>query len=467
MIWLVFTILALLAAAALLIPFLRAPAPPARRADYDVEIYRDQLAEIERDVARGLIGEAEAKAARTEIARRALAADAERSGPDVAATGERRIPRAILGLAVVVPMGALLIYLDVGSPGLPGQPLAERHAVAPDNNAKQDEALVAQLAERMKERPDDLQGWLLLARSYGTLGRYDDAVTAWRNVRRLAPEAPEHIGPLAEALVQAAGGSVTPEALALFQAAAKADETDARPRFYLGLARAQAGDSRGALQAWIDLVTISPRDAPWLPTVRGQIQRIAAQAGIDPVTIQPSAEASALAARTAGGPPPGPTADMIARLPPGEQQQMIRGMVDSLAARLEAEPNDVEGWRRLGRARKVLGENDKAIEAYAKAAELAPTRVEVLSDYATILFEGVKPGEKLPERFVGVMAKILEADPNHPDALWFTGVAEAEAGRRAAAVALWQRLLDKLPANSPEREEIAAQIERLRKQEAN
>ncbi len=467
MIWLAFAVLALIAAAALLLPFLRRSSSGATRADYDVEIYRDQLAEIERDLSRNLIGESEARAARTEIARRALAADAERASTSAAAPAARTIPTAILALAVIVPLGALLIYLDVGSPRLPGQPLAARHDTNPTEAARQDQALVTQLAERMKERPDDVQGWLLLARSYATLGRHDDAVTAWRNVRRLAPEAPEHLGPFAEALVQAAGGSVTPEALSLFQAATKTDGNDPRPRFYIGLARAQAGDSRGALQAWIDLVTISPPDAPWLVTVRGQIQRVAAQAGIDPASIAPSAEASAQAAREAGGPPPGPTADMIARLPPGEQQQMIRGMVESLAARLEAEPNDVEGWRRLGRARRVLGETDKAIEAYAKAAELAPGRVEVLSDYAGLLFEGIGPGDKLPAPFVAVMAKILAADPNHLDALWFTGVAEAEAGRRAAAVALWQRLIDRLPQGSPERAEIETEIERLRKQEAN
>lgn len=467
MIWVVFALLALAAAGALLMPFLRRTESVTTRADYDVEIYRDQLAEIERDLGRGLIGEAEARAARTEIARRALAADAARGSTVAATSGSRPVPLSVLGVALVVPLAALIIYLDVGSPGLPGQPLAARHDTSQTEAARQDQALVAQLAERLKERPDDLQGWLLLARSYGSLGRHDEAIAAWRNVRRLAPDAPEHLGPFAEALIQAAGGSVTPEALTLLQAAARADEADPRPRFYMGLARAQAGDTRGALQAWTDLVAISPRDAPWLPTVRAQIQRVAAQAGIDPASLAPSADAAALAARQAGGPPPGPTADMIARLPPGEQQQMIRGMVDSLAARLEAEPDDVEGWRRLGRARRVLGETDKAVEAYAKAAELAPGRVEVLSDYATILFEGIKPGDKLSPAFVAVMARILAVDPNHPDALWFTGVAEAEAGRRAAAVALWQRLVDRLPANAPERAEIQAQIEQLRKQEAN
>ena len=162
--------------------------------------------------------------------------------------------------------------------------------------------------------------------------------------------------------------------------------------------------------------------------------------------------------------PAGPQAEAIARLPPAQQQEMIRGMVESLAARLEAEPGDVEGWRRLGRARKVLGEREKSIEAYGKAAALAPGRMDVLSDYAGALFETIAPGEKLPAPFVDTMRKILDADPNHGDALWFVGVAEAEAGRRAAAVALWQRLLDQLPPNARERQEIQDQIDRLKRE---
>ena len=190
----------------------------------------------------------------------------------------------------------------------------------------QDEALVAQLAERLKERPDDAQGWTLLARSYGTIGRHEDAVAAWRNVRRLTPASAEALGGLAEALTQAAAGTVTPEAARLFEAVSQAEPTEPRSRFYLGLARAQAGETRQALQIWTDLIAISPPDAPWLEGVRAQLRRVAAEAKIDPTTITPSAAATALAARDAAA-PAGPQAEAIARLPPAQQQEMIRGMV--------------------------------------------------------------------------------------------------------------------------------------------
>jgi len=462
MIWAVFMAMTLAAAGALLLPFLRRPREEASRAAYDIEIYRDQLAEVERDAKRGLIDEMEARAARAEIGRRALAADSTGSTKAAPVAASPAMPMAVLALAVVAPLGAFVLYLDLGSPHLPGQPLAQRHADT-QPNTRQDEALVEQLAERLKDRPDDAQGWMLLARSYGTLGRYDSAVAAWRNVLRLAPDSNDARGGLGEALIQAAGGTVTPEAIRLFEAVSRTDEREPRSRFYLGLARAQAGEARQALQAWVDLLAISPPDAPWLEGVRTQIRRVASEAKIDSATLAPSAAATSLAARDAAV-PAGPQAEAIARLPPTQQQEMIRGMVESLAARLEAETNDIEGWRRLGRARKVLGEKDKSIEAYAKAAALAPQRIEVLSDYAGALFETIAPGEKPPAPFVDVMRKILDVDPNHGDALWFVGAAEAEAGRRAAAVALWQRLLDQLPANTRERQEIQEQIDRLKRE---
>jgi cytochrome c-type biogenesis protein CcmH len=146
---------------------------------------------------------------------------------------------------------------------------------------------------------------------------------------------------------------------------------------------------------------------------------------------------------------------------PEERQKAIRGMVESLAARLEAEPNDVEGWRRLGRAWLVLGEREKAKAAYAKAAALAPERVEVLSDYAGVLFDEAK-GDDLPAEFVAVLRRVLALDPNHGDALWFVGLAEAKAGNRDTAVQLWERLLDRLPPDSREYAEIKARLAELR-----
>jgi cytochrome c-type biogenesis protein CcmH len=459
MLWLAVAVMTAAAAGALLIPLWRARGTAAPRAAYDLEIYRDQLTELEREQARGLIGNDEAKAARTEIARRALAADtAARTAAPATAARRNTVFAIIAGLA---PITALGLYLVTGSPHLPGVPFASR--VAP---MSQEDAMVAQLAERLKGRPDDLQGWTLLARSYNSLGRMTEAVAAWRQVMRISNNDPEYASPYAEALVQTANGIVTPEAASHFEAALKADPGDPRAMFFLGLAREQAGEPREALQRWVDLLLLSPQDAPWVPMVQDRLRRLAADAKIDPATLAPSEQARALAQQMPQQPPMrGPSAadvDAAQSMSPEDRQTMIRGMVDTLAARLEANPNDLDGWRRLARARRVLGDNDKALEALARAAALAPQELEVQTDYASALFERLPRGEKLPPEFVRVMRNVLALDANHGDALWFVGVAEMEAGNRAAALDLWQHLVNRLPPQSDERREVQGQIDRLK-----
>jgi cytochrome c-type biogenesis protein CcmH len=457
--WIVILVLAALAAAALIVPLLRGRSAAGSRAVYDREVYRDQLAELERDRARGLIDAAEAEAARAEIARRMLATEREEAAIPVK-NGAR--PLALVA-AVAAPILALALYVEFGSPQIPGEPFASR--VATDAGAKARAELtqrVAALAQRLQQNPDDLEGWNLLARSLSALERYGEAVTAWRQIVRLTGGNPDASSALGESLVQAANGTVTPEARETFERVRGAVPFDARAMFYLGLAEAQAGNGSAALQIWTDLAAVSPENAPWLPTLRERMRQTAAESRIDPASVKPSEAAQRFAAaRPAPRGPSTADAEAMQRMAPEERQQAIRGMVEGLAARLEAQPNDVEGWRRLGRARLVLGERDKAKAAYAKAAELAPDRIEVLSDYAGVLFDEAK-GDELPADFVAVLRRILAIDPDHGDALWFVGLAEAKAGNRDAAAQLWERLLGRLPPDSPEYKEIEQRLADLR-----
>ncbi|MBL8835335.1 MAG: tetratricopeptide repeat protein, partial [Alphaproteobacteria bacterium] len=269
-------------------------------------------------------------------------------------------------------------------------------------------------------------------------------------------------------LVYEARGSVTAEARALFERARAADPNDFRARFYLGLARQQGGDPRAALQEWADMMALAPSDAPWLAMVRARFEATAIDAGIDPATVQPS-EAARLDAATrrdaappAAAAPSGDGAAAIAALPPAERERAIRAMVESLAARLESQPDDLEGWRRLGRAWLVIGEAARGREAFARAAALAPQRADVLADYAQTWSNELGEGRPLPPEFVAVMRRILAIEADHADALWFVGLAEAAAGNNARAIELWERLLQRLPANSPEGREVRTRLERLR-----
>jgi cytochrome c-type biogenesis protein CcmH len=347
------------------------------RAQFDLHVYRDQLAEVDRDARRNLLDREEAEAARAEVKRRMLAALAaleahEALGaPPLRRQGPARVATAI---ALVLPTAATLLYLTLGSPDSPDQPLAARGAeqmaavVRGEEQAGSLEQVVAQLAKKMEGRPDDVRGWLLLGRAYMTLDRFPDAVGALRRAWQLAPDQPDVAGALAEARIAAAGGRVDDEARAALQRVLASDPMSPQARFLLALDRAQQGDLRAAVQGWADLLAVSPADAPWLPVVREHLQRAAQQAGIDPAAIQPSSEARELAAESVT-PAPGPSAeDVVAAsdMIPEDRAQMIRGMVERLAGRLHDNPDDLEGWRRLARAYQVLGEPDKVREAQAQ-----------------------------------------------------------------------------------------------------
>lgn len=471
MLWLAIALMILAAAGALLWPFLRRPAAAASRAAYDLTVYKDQLAELERDRARGLIGGAEADAARSEIARRMLTAGAERGehepGARAAAPASRwRVPPGAAVVAFAVPLLALALYLSIGAPRIPDQPFAQRTAEADGVGGQELATLADDLARRLESRPDDLNGWALLARTYMTLGRPENSLAAWRRVRMLAPDDAQYAGLFAESLVQANDGIVTPEALQAFEQVLAVDPFDPRALFYKGSAQAQAGEARGALQSWTDLIHVSPADAPWIQVVRARAAEIAASAKIDLSSVAPSPAAEAArvkeAAAKAGEAPAASDVAAIENLAPEERQAVVRGMVERLAARLESEPGDVEGWRRLGRAWRVLGESAKAEAAYERASELAPTRVELWLDYATALYDGVRPGDRLPPKFIAAMRRVLDLSPDNSDALWFVGLADAEAGDRAAAVLHWGKLLASLPPNSAEASDVKKRLDSLK-----
>ena len=291
------------AVAALVWPLARRRAAEPTRAEHDLVVYRDQLEEVERDRERGLLTGEQASAAKIEIQRRMLAtADgsgegtsaADGGGEGTSAADGRYGPWAVAVVAAMVPAGAIALYLHLGAPGMPDQPLAGRLAEGqPAEDGSPDiENMVERLARRMEENPDDLKGWLFLGRSYMVQERFDAAAKALANASRLGDNRPDIVANYGEALVAAADGIVTPAARDQFQSSFEGDPLNPKARYYLALALAQEGRLDEALRAWVDLAAVSPPDASWHAAVLQQIERLAAELGVDPASVKPSPEAA-------------------------------------------------------------------------------------------------------------------------------------------------------------------------------
>jgi cytochrome c-type biogenesis protein CcmH len=310
----------------------------------DVAVYRDQLDEIQRDHSAGLIGTAEAEAARVEVSRRLIAAaDAAKTEKPALETSSlfRRRVTAIAGL-VLLPAGAVALYLMLGSPDLPGVPLTAR--VQTPNEARKIENMVAQVEDHVARNPNDGHAWEVLAPVYMRLGRYDDAVRAFRNSLSLNGSDAAREADLGEAMVFAANGVVTADAKTQFDRAMKLDGKDVMARFYLGMATDQDGRHPEAEQIWRDLLAEAPPGAPWVEMVRHALNRTS------------PTETAASAPPASGGASAAPPAD-----------HDVNAMVERLANRLKMDGSDVNGWVQLVRSYRALDQNDKAQAAAADA----------------------------------------------------------------------------------------------------
>lgn len=362
----------------------------------DVAVYRDQLAEVARDLARGTLAPAEAERLKTEISRRLLAADARRMAGAGIATA-RGVGGVALGAVVLAGAGALGLYGWLGVPGYDDLPISHRLELsqeAYDSRPSQAEAeaaapkmegmpevdpqlltLIEELRGVIKTHPDDQKGLAYLAQYEGMLGNFAAAVAAQRHlieVKGDAVTAQDHAA-LAELMIMAAGGAVSPEAESELVAALKIDPANAPARYYSGLMFLQVGRPDRTFDLWEPLLSESAPDAPWAGPIRDQIEAVAADAGIRyqlPSAKGPNAADMAAAA------------DMSAE----DRQAMIEGMVGGLETRLMDQGGPLEDWTKLINALAVLGQTERAQAAYDKAKAAfaaAPGDLSALQALAT------------------------------------------------------------------------------------
>lgn len=358
------------------------------RADFDITVYKDQLAEIDRDLERGVLSDDQALAARTEIERRMLAAGQDQdSALEIAATSKPQSSMALIAAIVVaVPLGAVAFYLYLGQPELRDQPLAQRQQM-PQQAQAQDQGqgadtrarameLLAQLEARLKENPKDVEGWLILAQVYEAMNRFADAATAYEKVVNLTDRHPEPLTAWAEALIMAEQTVVTEQAANLLKEIKSKDPSEPRTYFYLALQRQQHDDLQGAMDEYVELLKVSPSDAEWVAQIQDRMTALADEIGIDmPVVamLPPAAPSAGLPTGPGEFASPGPTAEQMQdaqQMTPEERQAMVQEMVQRLADRLKDNPDDLAGWQRLAQVYRVQGETAKAAEADAQVARL-------------------------------------------------------------------------------------------------
>ncbi len=321
---------------------------------------------------------------------------------------------------IFVPVLAMGVYLLIGRPDLASPPL--------DPGVVD----VTSLEKALEKNPENIDGWRQLAAALGEESQHVEAARAWLRASELpGGDDAATLVHAAESLILAANGDVSDEAHNLVGRALAKNPEHVPGRFYKGLATLRKGKPEEAIQMWMSLLQDAPADAPYRSMIEVGIREAATEAGI----VSPLLETQA-----------------------SPEDEQIRMMVDGLAARLAENPDDIKGWKRLGRSRRVLGENRAAYEAYEKALEINPGDPDALAGAAEArIFEAVE-SEGAPDEALALFRRLLEIQPDHALALFVLAEDEVLRGDPEVARSLFKRLLERLPEESQERETV---LERL------
>ena len=398
--WILISFVALAMTALLGLVLLRAHSVGEPPAAYDLRVYRQQLSDVDKDLQRGVINESDAQRIRTEVSRRILAADAQLQNQNSGSTQPKGLSRVtVLLSAALLTGGTLLLYAVLGAPGYGDMGLASRieaadlYAQTRPNQAEAESKvpaqtnpdiepgyadLVEQLRQTAGQRPDDAQGQALLAQHEANLGNFVAAYQAKENYIRIMSGdlEPQDYGELAELMIMAAGGYVSPEAEELLDGTLQLDPRNGPARYYYGLLQGQLNRPDIAFRIWADTLRQGPKGAPWIDGIEAQIEEMAFRAGVDYNPITPPAALDAAGPALAG-----PSAEDLSaaqEMTMDERQEMIQGMVARLSDRLATEGGTAPEWAQLIGALGVLGEQERAKAIYTEAKTRFASDAEAL-----------------------------------------------------------------------------------------
>ena len=423
--------------------------------DEDLQDQIDQLmlarATLDEDHQTGQLSDSDFAATCLDIDRRLLGLSQQVAQASASSPKDQTLTRLAVGLAIILPLGAALIYAALGRPDLRDNPLVDRAAEI----ASRSETITAtkeNLAQNLARAqaatvatPDDIESWLKLAEAAASVNDSATEIRALRMARQLTNDDPSVLSLLAEALSRAADGQVTVPARDLIDTVLATDPDEPRALFLSGLAAFQDGDYQAAVTRWQRLLSISTADAPWLPIVLANIAQAAEAGGIAlPPANGPDADSIAAAA------------DMTAK----DRQAMILSMVESLRDRLDETPDDTEGWLRLARAYDVLGDRAAAFTALARAADSAPDDASLAYQFLERTI-GIELSATQLSMAQTVIARLAENDTSGPQYLFFRGHIAKLSGDPDTARSVWTDLLGTMPAESEMAAALAAEIAKL------
>ena len=329
--------------------------------------------------------------------------------------------------AITIPVIAAAVYLVIGNPAF----------LDPDVSLNRGETLIRLLEKQAEAQPDSPTALMNLAQAFDEAGRPADAAPLWERAAALEGDGrADALAHAAQSLILAADGVVTAEAAALIADVLAIEPGHVPARFYAGLTELQGGQPVDALATWTALLADLPPDAEFRPMVESGVREAAAQADV-----------------------PSPLPDAAQPVPDDVQ---IRAMVDGLAARLADNPDDLEGWKRLGRSRRVLDQYDLSHEAYMRAVALAPQDAEALAGAAEALTLASDDPAEPPAEAIALFRRVLDLDPDHALALYIIGEEAVRRDDLETARTLLGRLLQRLPAGEPMHATIAARLEAIR-----
>lgn len=413
----------------------------------NLEIHSDQLKALEKDLARGVISQQDFETSRDELQLRLLDDTQSYEAPQATTPAHSFMTTRLTSVIVslFVPVLAVGVYLQLGNPAAIN-PLPGGGQITSDPQVQQ---MIDSLIAKLKANPDNPKGWAMLARSYVVMGKLDEAEETFLKVGDAINTDADIMVEFADVLAVKNNNNIEGRPIELVNKALAINPHHPMGLMMSGVAAYRRADFKAAAAEWEKLLAVLEPGSPDAQQIEANVNDARAKAGM-PLIGNASAAGAANPVQTAQ-PGPAPVAGDDAA-----NAALVNQMVDRLANRLKDNPGDSAGWAKLARAYKVQGKLKEAEQAYAKAGKLLETDTEVMLQYADL--QAMNANGKLAGQPIALINKVLQVDAKNPMALMMAGQAAYQAADYTKAIGYWETVLAVLPPQSPDAEQVHAEI---------